>query len=332
MSLAMSTRTLLTALCAVASLGAAAQAPEAWPAKPVHVIVPFPPGGPTDIAARAVSQALADALGVPFIVDNRVGERGFLGIAEAARAPADGYTLMVGTVGTMAITPRMYDTLPYDAEKDFAPVSLLVTVPIVVVANPDALPVADLGGLVAHLRAHPGQVRYGSSGRGGSNHLVPEDFQARTGTRMTQASHLGAAAAIDDLLAGRVQLMFDTLLTSAPLVASGRLRMLAVATAHRLPSHPEVPTVAEALGLADFDASSWFALYAPAGTPAAIVERLSAEVALALRRPAVAAPLQALGAVPVGSSPQVLAAFQRAEQARWGEVITRAKLRVDDDD
>jgi tripartite-type tricarboxylate transporter receptor subunit TctC len=291
------------------------------------VIVPFPAGGPTDITARTVSQALAASLGVPFVIENKPGGRGFAGTSDAARAPADGYTLLVSSIGAMAINPRLYEKLPHDSVKDFAPISLLVTVPIAVVINPIVLPVDDVPALVRFLKANPGKINYASSGSGGSNHLVPEYFKYRTGTFMTHIPYQGTAPAMNDLLGGHVHLMFDTLLNSTPFVKSGKLRMLAVTTARRLPDYPDVPTIAEALGLNDFEASSWFALYAPAKTPVAIVKRLSTEVAAALERPDVSRHLIGLGAVPVGSTPEQLTAFQASEQDKWGKVIQRAHIR-----
>jgi tripartite-type tricarboxylate transporter receptor subunit TctC len=314
---------------AVALCGMAQAQPQGWPSKPIRIVVPFPAGGPTDIAARVVGQAIGESLKTSVIVENKAGAHGFIGVTEAAKAPADGYTLMMASIGTMAINPKLHEKIPYDANKDFAPVSLVVTVPIVVVANPQALPVKSVPELVAHLKAHPGQVNFASAGSGGSSHLVPEYFKYRTGTFMTHIPYKGSGPAISDVVAGQVQLMFDTLLTSTPFVKSGKLKMLAVTTAQRLPDYPDVPTMAEALGMKDFEASSWYALYAPAGTPPDIVKRLSAEVDAALKKPAVAKRLTDLGAVPVGGAPEKLAAFQQAEQAKWGRVIQAAKIKAD---
>jgi len=322
-------RVLTAGFVSLTIAGAAAQPSEKWPTKPVRVIVPFPAGGPTDITARALGQALAASLGVQIIVENKGGGRGFVGMSEAARAPADGYTLVMTSIGAMAINPRLYDKLPYDSEKDFAPVSLVVTVPIALVVNPNVLPVADIDALVRFLRANPGKVNYASAGSGGSSHLVPEYFKFRTSTFITHIPYQGTGPAVGDLVAGHVHLMFDTLLTSSPFIKSGKLRMLAVTTAQRLPQFADVPTVAEALDLKDFEASSWFAMYAPAGTPQEIVKRLSTEVAEALKHPAVAKRLADLGALPVGSTPEELAKFQKAEQDKWGKVIQRAKIKPD---
>lgn len=322
----------LKAVLLAAGLGLAqltAWAQTAWPAKPIRIIVPFPAGGPTDITARVLGQAIGESLKTPVIVENKAGGHGFIGVGEAAKAPADGYTLMMASIGTMAINPRLHEKIPYDANKDFAPVSLVVTVPIVVVANPRVLPVATLPELVERLKANPGKINFASAGNGGSSHLVPEYFKYRTGTFMTHIPYKGSGPAIGDVVAGQVQLMFDTLLTSTPFVKSGKLRMLGVTTAQRLPQYPDVPTVAEALNMKDFEASSWYALYAPAGTPPDIVKRLSAEVDAALKQPAVAKRLTDLGAIPAGGTPEKLAAFQRMEQDKWGKVIQLAHVKPD---
>lgn len=316
-------------LAGMAASSIVVHAQGAWPSKPIRIVVPFPAGGPTDITARVVGQAISDSLKTPVIVENKAGGHGFIGVGEAAKAPADGYTLMMASIGTMAINPRLHEKIPYDANKDFAPVSLVVTVPIVVVVNQQALPVKSMPEFVSYLKAHPGKVNFASAGNGGSSHLVPEYFKYRTGTFMTHIPYKGSGPAIGDVVAGQVQLMFDTLLTSTPFVKSGKLKMLGVTTAQRLPQYPDVPTVAEALQLKDFEASSWYALYAPTGTPADIVKRLSAEVDAALKQPAVAKRLTDLGAVPVGGPPEKLAVFQRVEQEKWGKVIQAAKIKPD---
>ena len=300
-----------------------------WPTNPIRIIVPFPAGGPTDITARVIGQAIGESMKVPVIVDNKAGAHGFIGASEAAKAQPDGYTLMMASIGTMAINPRLHEKIPYDANKDFAPVSLVVTVPIAVVANTQVLPVQSIAELVSYLKANPGKVNFASAGNGGSSHLVPEYFKYRTGTAMTHVPYKGSGPAIADVVAGQVQLMFDTLLTSTPFIKSGRLKMLAVTTAERLPEYPDVPTMGEALGMKDFEASSWYALYAPAGTPPDVVKRLSMEVDNALKKPAVAKRLTDLGAIPVGGAPEKLAAFQRAEQEKWGKVIQVARVKAE---
>ena len=328
------TRRALIHMSAAAAIGLAAMvaivhAQTTWPAKPIRIIVPFPAGGPTDVTARVIAQAIGESLKTSVIVENKGGGHGFIGVGEAARAQPDGYTLMMASIGTMAINPVLHEKIPYDANKDFAPISLVVTVPIVVVVNPQVLPVNSIAELVTYLKANPGKVNFASAGNGGSSHLVPEYFKFRTGTEMTHIPYKGSGPAIADLLAGQVQLMFDTLLTSTSLVKSNKLKMLGVTTAERLPQYPDIPTVAEALNIKDFEASSWFALYAPAGTPPDIVQRLSAAVDAALKLPAVNKRLTDLGAIPVGGPPEKLAAFQRTEQEKWGKVIQTAKVKAD---
>jgi tripartite-type tricarboxylate transporter receptor subunit TctC len=312
-----------------AAMAGTARAQTAWPAKPIRIIVPFPAGGPTDVTARVVAQAIGESLKTSVIVENKAGGHGFIGVGEAARALPDGYTLMMASIGTMAINPMLHEKIPYDANKDFAPISLVVTVPIVVVINPQVLPVNSIPELVSYVKANPGKVNFASAGNGGSSHLVPEYFKYRTGTDMTHIPYKGSAPAVSDMLAGQVQLMFDTLLTSTAHVKSNKLKMLGVTTAQRLAQYPDIPTVAEALNMKDFEASSWFALYAPAGTPPDIVQRLSAEVDAALKLPAVSKRLTDLGAIPVGGTPEKLAAFQRAEQEKWGKVIQTARIKPD---
>jgi len=300
----------------------------AWPARPIRIVVPFPAGGSTDVAARVVGQALGELLNTSVLVENKGGAHGFIGASDAARSAPDGHTLMMASIGTMAINPRLYDKLPYDANQDFAPLSLVLTVPIALVVNPDVLPVKSVAELVAYLKEHPDKVNYASAGAGGSSHLVPEYFKFRTGTRMSHIPYKGGGPAVGALVAGQVQVMFDTLLTSTPFIKAGKLRMLGVTTAKRLPDYPEVPTLAEALGMRDFEASSWYAMYAPAGTPPDIAARLSSAIDAVLKQPAVARRMLDLGAIPVGGAPADLAAFQRAEQDKWGRVIQAAGIKA----
>jgi tripartite-type tricarboxylate transporter receptor subunit TctC len=319
-------RALLGAGLALAAGAVAAQG--AWPSgKPIRLIVPFSAGGATDIAARVVGQAIGEALKTVIVVDNKAGAHGFVGVAEAARAPADGYTLLMASIGTMAINPKLHEKVPYDPNKDFAPISLVAVTPVALVIHPQRLPVTSVPELVAYLKAHPGQVNFASAGIGGTSHLVPEYFKFRTGTTMTHIPYKGESAAIADVVAGQVDLAFSTLVNASAHVKSGKLRLLAVTSSQRLRDHPEVPTMAEALKMPDFEALSWVALYAPAATPADIVKRLSTEVNAALRSPAVVKRLTELGALPAGGTPARLAEFQRAEQEKWGKVIQAAKIK-----
>jgi tripartite-type tricarboxylate transporter receptor subunit TctC len=316
---------LLAALLTCAVGPAVAQTP--YPKGPVRMIVPFPPGGPTDITARTLGTRLGEVLGQPIVVENRAGARGFIGIEAAARAPADGHTLLLASIGAIAINPVLYSKVPYDVFRDFAPVSLLVTVPIVLVVHPD-VPVRTVPELTDYARRHPGKLAYGSAGSGGSTHLVAEMFKARAGVDLLHVPYKGSAPAVADLVGGQVQLMFDTLLTATPHIRSGRLRLVAAATAARLDAFPDTPTIAEA-GLAGFDGASWFCLLAPARTPPEIVERLSRDLARIVRESAVRARLVELGAEPAGGTPDELAAFIRAEQAKWGAVVRDAHIKPD---
>lgn len=302
----------------------------AWPAgKPIRMIVPFTAGGATDISARVLGQALGESLKTSVVIDNKAGAHGFVGVSEAARATADGYTLMMASIGTMAINPKLHEKVPYDPNKDFSPISLVAVTPVVLVINPARLAVKNMPELVAYLKSHPGKVNFASAGIGGTSHLVPEYFKFRTGTFMTHIPYRGESAAIADVVAGQVDLMFSTLLNANQHVKSGKLRLLAVTSAQRLPEYPEVPTVAEALKMRDFEALSWTALYAPAATPSDIVNRLSAEVDAVLKNPEVAKRMTELGGTPAGGTAAKLAQFQRAEQEKWGKVIQAAKIKAE---
>jgi len=321
-------RSVLAVGLALASGIAPAQV--SWPAgKPIRIVVPFPAAGQTDVAARVIAQALGESLKTSVIVDNKSGAHGFIGAVDAAKSPADGYTLFMASTGTIAINPKLHAKMPYDPNRDFTPVSLLLTVPIAVVVNPQALKANSLDELVAYAKANPGKVNYASAGNGGSSHLVGEYFKYRTGTFLTHIPYRGQAPAIADVVAGQVHVMFDTLFSSTPHIRSGKLKVLAVATRERLPEYPNVPTVAEALKLSDFEASSWSALYAPAGTPPEIVRRIASEIDAALKTPTVAQRFKDLGAIPVGGTPERLAAFQLAEQKKWGDVIKAANVKPD---
>ncbi|TSH93468.1 tripartite tricarboxylate transporter substrate binding protein [Verticiella sediminum] len=318
----------MVAALAVALSSTASAAEEAFPSKPIRLIVPFPAGGPTDLAARAIGQGLSSSLGTPVMVDNRPGGNGIIGAMALKSAPADGYTLMISSLG-IAINSYLFDQVPYDINKDFDPLSLVLTVPMVVVVNPSVLPVDNLADLVTYLKEHPTTVNYGSAGSGGSSHLIAEYFKYRTGTAITHIPYKGSAPAIIDLVGGQVQVMFDTLTTSGPFINAGKLRLLAVTTAQRLPQYPDVPTMGEALGADDFEASSWYGMYAPAGTPKPIVEQLSQRINELLKQPEVIARLNEIGALALGSSPEELVRYQLAEQDKWRKVIKAAGIKGD---
>lgn len=310
----------------LASTSAWAQA-DAYPSKPIRLVVPFPAGGPTDIAARVIGQAVAEDLKTSIVIDNKGGAHGFIGASEAARSKPDGYTLMMASIGTMAINPGLYSKMPYDPNGDFEPLSLVLTVPIVLVANPGKIAANTVPELVSYLKQNPHKVNYASAGAGGSSHLVPEYFKYRTKTDMTHIPYKGAGPAVSDLVAGQVDVMFDTLLTSTTFVNNGKLKMLAVTTRERLPQYPDVPTVAEALGVKDFEASSWYAMYAPKGTDASIVNKLSESIDRVLKQPNIVARMAELGALPAGGKPEVLRNFQKSEQDKWLQVIKAADIK-----
>lgn len=321
-------RQVLYAGLLAASSSATSQA--AWPTgRPIRMIVPFGVGGATDIAARVLAQALTESLKTSVVVENKGGAHGVVGITDAMRAPADGYTLMMGSIGTMGINPRLHEKLPYDANKDFAAVSLVTMTPNVIVINPSALPVNDLPELVKYLKANPNKVNFASAGAGNSGHISSEYFKSRTGTLMSHIPYRGDGPAMLDLLAGQVQIMFTALLGAMPYIKSGRLKLLATTGRQRLIEFPDAPTVEEALKISDFDVVSWQALYAPAATPPDIINRLSAEVDTILKQPAIVKRLAELGALPGGGTPARMTQFQLSEQEKWGKVIRDAKIKAD---
>ncbi len=296
----------------------------AYPSGPLRLIVPFPAGGPTDVIARLISTKLGEALGQPIYVENKAGAHGAIGMQAGFAAPADGQTLIMVTVGTNGINPGLYKKLSYDVNKDFIPVSLLITVPIVIVTRTDT-PFDDLAGLLSYARANPGKLTFASAGNGGSSHLVPEMFKLRSGIDMVHIPYKGSAPAITDVLAGQVNLMFDTLLTSTQHIQSGKLKLIATTTANRLQAYPNVPTVSES-GYPGFEASSWYGLQVKAGTSPEIVKRLSMEISKIMKMPEVKSRLDQLSTVAVGSTPEEFSKFERAEQDKWAKVIIKGNI------
>ena len=318
------------ALVALLPHTAAAQA--AWPAKPVRIVVPFAAGGTTDILARALAPELGKAFGQSFFVENRPGAGGNIGADIVAKAPPDGYTLLMGTVGTQSINPSLYPKMPYDAAKDFAPVVLMAGVPNVLVVNPakaQEYGIRDVASLIAYAKAHPGKLNMASSGNGTSIHLAGELFKTMTGTYMVHFPYKGSSPALLDLVGGTMDLMFDNLPSSLQQIRGGKLLALAVTSAERSAALPDVPTVAEAGPLKGFEASSWFGLLAPAGTPADIVNRVQQETAKALATPALKERLVAQGAIPSGISPAEFSRFIAAEARKWGQVVKASGAKVD---
>ena len=322
---------LTLAPLAALPLTAAAQA---WPSKPVRIVVPFPPAGTTDILARALAPELQRAFGQPFVVENKPGAGGNIGAAEVAKAAPDGHTLLMGTVGTHAINPALYTKMPYDHVKDFVPVTLVAGVPNVLVLNPGVAQrqgIASVADLARVARANPGKFTFASSGNGTSIHLAGELFKALTGTQMVHSPYKGSGPALLDLMGGNVDLMFDNLPSAMPHIRSGKLLALAVTSSTRSAAVPDLPTVAEAGGptLASFEASSWFGLLAPAGTPMDIVNRIQQETAKALATPAMRERLQSQGAIPSGNTPAEFARLIEAETRKWAPVVKASGAKVD---
>lgn len=311
-------RAILATIAVAASAGALAQA---YPNKPIRVIVPFPPGGSTDFLARIVGQKLTSAWGQQIIIDNKPGAGGTLGAAEAARAAPDGYTLLMGAVHH-EIATSVYAKLPYDFQKDFAPITVVAIVPNVLVVNP-AIPANSVKELIAYAKANPGKLTYGSAGMGTAHHLIGEQFNMLAGVDILHVPYKGSSPAVADLVAGQVSIMYDTVASCLPHVKAGKLRTLAVATAKRSASLPDVPTIAEA-ALPGFEVTTWFGFLAPAKTPPEIVNRLNAEIVKILAMPDVKERLLASGSEPVSSSPEELDAFVRSEISRWAKVIKAA--------
>ena len=302
----------------------AAHAQVSYPAKPVTFIVPFAPGGGTDITARAVAAKLSSTWGQSVVVENRAGAAGILGADAVARARPDGYTLLIANVGTQSINPSLYAKLPYNADAAFAPISLICELPFVLMASP-AFPPNSIKELVAFAKAKPETVTFASSGSGGSPHLTAEIFQLATGTRMTHVPYKGGGPAMTDLMAGHVNLLFASVLESSGHIKAGKLKGLAVSHAKRSPALPDVPTLAEA-GVSGAESGSWIALLAPAGTPAGIIEKVAVDIKDAVGSPDMREKLIAQGAVPQSSTPAQLQALIDADRARYGRVIREKGL------
>jgi tripartite-type tricarboxylate transporter receptor subunit TctC len=320
------------ALAPVLAQPAAAQS--TWPTKPVRIVVPFAAGGTTDILARALAPELQKAFGQPFVVDNKPGAGGNNGAAEVAKAAPDGYTLLMGTVGTHAINAALYPKMPFDPVKDFQPVTLVAGVPNVLVLNPASAQrygVNSVADLAKAAKANPGRMNMASSGNGTSIHLAGELFKTMTGTFMVHFPYRGSGPALIDLIGGNMDLMFDNLPSAMPHIKSGRLKALAVTSATRSAALPELPTVAEAGGAAlkGYEASSWFGLLAPAGTPMDIVNRVQQETAKALASPGLKERLAAQGAIPSGNTPAEFAKLIADESAKWAKVVKASGAKVD---
>ena len=304
-----------------------------FPSKPIRLVVPFPPGGTTDILARAVGAELNKSLGQPVIIDNRPGAGGNIGSEIVAKSPGDGYTLLMGTVGTHSINQSLYTKLPYDPVKDFAPVTVVASVPNVLVVNAtfaDKNKLTDIKSFVTYVKANPGRLNMASSGNGTSIHLAGELFKTQTNTFMVHIPYRGSAPAITDLVGGQADLMFDNLPSALPYIKAGRLRALGLTSSKPSPALPDVPPIAQAGGeLAGYEASSWFGILAPSGTPADIVKKLQQEIAKSLAAPAVKEKLISQGADPVGNTPEQFAAFIQSETQKWAKVVKASGAKVD---
>lgn len=326
-------RALLGALALSAfavALPSAAQS--TWPTKPVKIVVPFAAGGTTDILARAIAPELSKAFGQQFIVDNRAGAGGNVGADIVAKSPGDGYTLLMGTVGTHGINRALYDKLPYDPIKDFVPITMVAGVPNVMVMQTEKarnLGINSVPDFVKYAKAHPGKINMASSGNGTSIHLAGELFKNMTGIYMVHLPYRGSGPALMDLVGGTADVMFDNLPSSMQQIKAGKLKALAVTSRQRSAALPDVPTIEEAAGLKGFDATSWFGLLAPAGTPADVVSRIQQEVAKSLNTPAIKEKLLAQGAIPSGDTPAEFAKHIENEHIKWAKVVKASGAKVD---
>jgi tripartite-type tricarboxylate transporter receptor subunit TctC len=319
-------RSFVAAAVIALALASPIHAQVTWPQRAVTLVVPFGPGGSADLTARILATHLQARFGPPFVVDNRAGAGGSIGAGFVAKAANDGYTLLVGTVSSNAINAALYTRLAYDLDRDFQPVSLLVRFPNLLIVNAK-LPVRSVTELIAHLKANPGKVNYGSSGLGTSSHLSVVMFALATGTVMTHIPFRSTGEVVNNLIGGNIDLGIDSMTTTIPFAQSGAVRALAVTTPQRNPSAPDLPTIGETLP--GYEATAWQGMFAPAGTPRPIVDRLAAAVKAILERPDVAAQLTAVGAEPAPLPPDAFAAFARAERAKWKEVVRVSGARID---
>ena len=298
-----------------------------WPNKPIRFIVPYPPGGGTDIIARTVQDKLATALGQPIIIDNRGGAAGNIGTELAAKSTPDGYTFLF-TLSSHTINPVVYDKLPFDVEKDFIPVTMVASLPQIITVHP-SLPFSDLAGMVAYAKANPGKLNFASVGNGSPSHIAGELLKLKTGIDMVHVPYKGGGPAVTANLGGEVQLMFVSIPPALQHVKAGKLKALGVTTLKRTPAAPEIPTVAEALGLPDYEVDSWYALFAPVKTPAPIVARMQAELARVLQTQEIKDKLLLQGTTGVGSTGAELDRVVKDELVKWGAVAKAAKIKVE---
>jgi tripartite-type tricarboxylate transporter receptor subunit TctC len=319
-------RRVLLAAAIAATLPGVALA-QAFPSKPLRVIVSFPPGGAADQIARAVSDPLSQALGQPVVVENRAGANGNIAGDYVAKQPADGYTLLMSSGGTVSINPHLYSKMPFDPTKDLVPVAAAARVLVFLEVNPQKLPVKDAKAFIAHLKANPGKLSYGTPGNGSSPHLAAEMMKAQLNAFATHIPYRGAAPAMQDLLGGQVDFMFDPGI-GLQHVKSGKLKLLAVGSPKRSPQYPDVPTLDE-VGLKNFDADTWFGFYAPGGTPQPVVEKINAEINRVLRSPAFIERMNAIGAIPSPMTPQDFGTRAQIDSVRYGALIKARNIKGD---
>ena len=311
------------ALCAYGGIAAA----QGWPSKPIKYVVPFAPGGTTDILGRTIAEKLSTALGQPVVVENKPGAGGGVGAEFVSKQPGDGYTIMGGTISTHAINASLYKNLGYDPVRDFVPITLIARLPNMLVVNP-GVPANNVKELIALLKASPGKYSFASAGNGTSQHLSGELFKTMTGADMQHVPYKGSPPALADVVGGNVAMTFDNITTAWPLAKGGKLRALAVTTAQRSSVAPDVPTLAEA-GLAGYEVGSWQGVFAPAGTPPEIVRRLNAEIVKIVNLPEVREKLTGLGAEPAPMTSEAFGAMVRSEVAKWAEVVKKSGAKVD---
>ena len=316
----------LAATLAISTPHAAAAA-DAYPARPIRFVVAFPPGGGTDIIARSIAQKLAERLAQQVVVDNRPGAGGNIGTDIVAKSAPDGYTLLMGSAGPLAINASLFDKMPFDPIRDLAPVTLAASTPNVLVVHP-SLKAATVNELIALAKARPGEINFASSGHGTPAHLAGELFNSMAGVKLVHVPYKGAAPALADLLGGQVQLMFSTMPPALPHVKDGKLRALAVTSSKRSRATPELPTVDEA-ALPGFEANTWHGVVVPAGTPAAVVVRLNREIVAILHMPEVVGRLSGQGAEALGSTPEEFAAYIKSETLKWAKVVRDSGAKAD---
>ena len=319
-------RVLQMCILCLATLAAGQALAQAWPSKPLRLVVPFPPGGPTDILGRAVGAKLGELLGQPVIIDNKGGAGGGIGADNVAKSAPDGYSLLLGTTGTHTINPNLYSKLPYDPIKDFVAVSLVVKYLNILVVNPN-VPVKSVAELIALAKQKPGEVTFGSAGNGSSNHLTAEMLATMTGVKMQHVPYKGSGPALNDVIAGQISFMFDQYSTVGPNIKAGKLRAIGIATKQRHPLLPDVPTIGESVP--GFEVSPWYGLFAPAGTPKEIIARLNTELTKVMKSQEINERMTTLGWDPVTNSPEEFTAQIKSELAIWADVVKKSGAKID---